>query len=201
MSALIWPLLAQIPLFPDVLGQFDTKRAKDRHTGVDLYGEIGQPIIAMEDGEVVLVEAFTGEHVVKDTDRSPHWNNTWAVYIEGTHSVILYGEVRPTVVQGQRVRQGDVIGTLLPVPRKFKGRPGVMLHIELLRHGTRETFWWYCDQPQPDCFSDPTPLLREAAGDTFQVFDMDYDDVRFCDPLAEVHLDPRYVFGSKLNHA
>lgn len=202
MPALIWPLMAQTPLFPDRLGQFGNVRKNDVHTGIDLYCEVDQPVIAMEDGEVVLVEAFTGEHVVKEEDKSPWWNNTWAVLIEGAHGVLAYCEIRPVVQQGQWVRQGDVIGTVIPVLRKFKGRPMVMLHFERLRHGSRETFWWRRDQPQPDCFIDPTSILREAAGPSFATFEMDtYDGVRFRDANAVVELDPRYVFGAKLTHA
>lgn len=141
MPSLLWPLPGQSPLFPDEPGQIGAIREEDVHAGVDLYTGMYQPVVAMENGVVVLVEAFTGAHVRKKRDRSPWWHDTWAVLVKGASGVIVYGEVRPCVATGQRVAAGDVIGHVIPVLRKFKGRPMVMLHLELLRHGTRQTYW------------------------------------------------------------
>ena len=56
----IWPLTAA-PLFPDEPGQFGTRRVEDVHTGVDLYCELGTEVRAVEAGEVVALEWFTGQ--------------------------------------------------------------------------------------------------------------------------------------------
>lgn len=198
MSRFVWPLLGQEPLFPDEPGRFGTVRKSDVHTGVDLYTGMEQPVVAVEDGEVVLVEAFTGAHVVKEADRSPWWNNTWAILVEGRSGVITYGEVRPYVAIGERVIAGQVIGHVIPVLRTFKGRPMVMLHLELMRPGTRETLWWKSDEPRPAALLDPTPMLARAAGGIQPIFDLDfYDGIRFRDPSAKVSIS--YEYGSRLN--
>ncbi len=199
MTQLIWPLIGQQPLFPDEPGRFGSVRKSDVHTGVDLYTGMNQPVVAMEDGEVVLVEPFTGAHVAKEADRSPWWNDTWAILVEGASGVIVYGEVRPVVSIGERVVAGQVIGHVIPVLRTFKGRPMVMLHLELMRHGTRETFWWKAGEPPPAALLDPTSMLVRAAGGTQPIFDLDfYDGVRFRDLTAKASI--AYEFGSKLTH-
>ena len=71
-------------------GSFGYKRKFDIHTGVDLYCNKGDQVFAIEDGEVVAIEWFTGEKV-----DMPWWNNTQAVAIKGKSGVINYGEIIP----------------------------------------------------------------------------------------------------------
>ncbi|OGL95543.1 hypothetical protein A2348_04120 [Candidatus Uhrbacteria bacterium RIFOXYB12_FULL_58_10] len=196
MSKPIWPLLGQTPLFPDAPGQFAALRTHETHTGVDLYCDVAQSVVAMEDGVVANVEPFTGAHVVDAP--SPWWNNTWAVLVEGPSGVIAYGEIQPCVAIGQCVVAGERVGTILPVLRTFKGRPMVMLHLELLRSGTLATTTWWNDTTRPDHLLDPTPLLRRASGELFpRTFDLGhYDGRRFRDALAPTNI--RYRFGDKL---
>lgn len=197
LPPLVWPLFDQPPLFPDAPGKFAAIREHNVHTGVDLYANPNQAVVAMEDGVVVAVEPFTGAHVPGD-DCSPWWKDTWAIFVEGASGVIVYGEVRPLVDVGKRVRTNEHIGFVLPVLRTFKGRPMVMLHLELLRRETRSTSWWLPCTPQPETVLDPAALLRAAAGPpTPRVFDLDfYDGVRFRDPSAEVKIV--YDFGVRL---
>lgn len=196
MANLLWPLLGQSPLFPDAPGEFAAERTHENHTGDDVYTEIGQPVVSMEDGIVVSIERFTGAHVPGKP--SPWWNDTWAVLVEGASGVVVYGEIRPGVEVGQRLRAGDLVGKVIPVLRTFKGRPMVMLHVELLRPGTRKTAIWPRGTERPADLLDPTPMLRRAAGEaTPQQFDLDfYDGLRFRDPNAPVNI--KYAFGQKL---
>jgi hypothetical protein len=48
-----------IPAHPHP-GAFAARRRHDVHTGVDLYCSEGEPVLAVEDGDVVNVEPFTG---------------------------------------------------------------------------------------------------------------------------------------------
>ncbi len=196
MPPLIWPLPGQAPLFPDAPGRFAARRTHENHTGVDLYAETGQPVVSTEDGVVIGIECFTGAHVPETA--SFWWNDTWAVLVEGASGVVVYGEIRPGVEVGQRLRAGDLVGKVIPVLRTFKGRPMVMLHVELLRPGTRKTAVWPRGTRRPRSLLDPTPLLRSAAGEpTAQEFDLDfYDGLRFRDPAAPVKV--KYAFGQKL---
>lgn len=197
MRLLRWPLPGQAPLIPDAPGRFAAKRTHENHTGEDVYTEIGQPVVSMEHGTVVAIERFTGVHVPGKP--SPWWNDTWAVLVEGASGVIVYGEIRPDVAVGQTVRAGDPIGAVIPVLRTFKGRPMVMLHVELLKPGTRKTAVWPRGTRRPRHLLDPTPLLRAAAGDiTPRQFDLGfYDGRHFRDPAAPENI--KYKFGWRLD--
>lgn len=151
----VWPLAAP-PLLPDEPGQFGARRRFDRHTGVDLYCNPGTPVLAVERGQVTSIVPFTGTHA-----ESPWWAETWAALVAGKTGVVVYGEISTTLKVGDRIAQGDVLGHVLPVLRTFKGRPMVMLHLELMDH-TREPYWWRLEDPQPDHLHDPTPLLPAA---------------------------------------
>jgi len=166
----LWPLKNCRPLFPDKQGAFACERRHDVHTGIDLYCEVGTEVLALEDGKVISIEGFTGEHA---DDPSPWWRDTKAILVEGASGVVAYGEVCPLVEVGQPVHAGDTIGTVVCVLLEFKGRPMTMLHIELLKPDA-ETAWWKKGEPRlanlwkpsdtmPDCLLDPTRLLEEAA--------------------------------------
>lgn len=182
-KTLYWPIRDMPPLFPDEPGCFGTRRRNDVHTGIDLYCEKDTLVCAVEAGTVVRIEVFTGPRTVPP---SPWWNETHALLVEGASGVINYGEVKPLVEVGQQVEAGQVVAVIeTPVLRKFKGRPMVMLHMELMTPGTRETFWWHLDEDRPAALLDPTPLLVQAAGGQKPTFDLaTYDQVSFIDPVA-----------------
>ena len=69
-------------------GGFGSIRKHDIHTGVDIYCEQEQQVVAVEDGEVVLIENFTGENA---SPPSPWWKETKAILIEGISGVVVYG--------------------------------------------------------------------------------------------------------------
>lgn len=172
------------PLFPDASGEFGHKRRYDTHTGVDLYCELGQRIVACEDGVVVGIPWFTGSNAPNESGSpSDWWNDTKAVLIEGKSGVITYGEIGPqqiSVSVGDEVKAGDFIGVVeTPVLKSFKGRPNVMLHLELLRTGERENPWW--TETVPPGLLDPTEHLKQSAPGA-PAFDLAlYDGVMFAD--------------------
>lgn len=193
-----WPLKDQTPMFPDSPGRFAVKRKFDYHTGIDLYCELGQEVIAIEDGIVVTVEAFTGEEA-----ECAWWNDTEAVLIKGESGVFNYAEVTPLVKEGDEVKAGQVIAVVdTAVLKSFKGRPMVMLHLELLSHDTDTSPWWYITEddevklkehrihrndgpPRPNNIWDPEPALQEIAGEDLITFRLeDYDGEKFKDPNA-----------------
>lgn len=139
-------------------GGFGTNRKFDVHTGIDIYCEPEQSVVAVEDGKVVLIEYFTGE---LSNPPSPWWHNTKSVLIEGSSGVVVYGEIRPleTIQVGQHVKQGECIGNVITVLKKDKGIPMTMLHLELYKYGTRETVIWNIDKSKPENLLDPTMKL------------------------------------------
>ncbi|HDR9105402.1 TPA: M23 family metallopeptidase [Burkholderia vietnamiensis] len=146
-----------LPLAPHP-GAFGVQRAKHTHEGIDLYAPEGTPVSAVESGRVVAVVPFTGPHA-----RLPWWLDTWAVFVEGASGVVVYGEIAPSVQQGDSVDAGQVLGSVLTVLAKDKGRPRAMLHLELHRAGSRSAPEWLEHDARPDVLLDPTPRLLEAA--------------------------------------
>ena len=154
--------LKDATLLPDELGVFGANRKHHTHEGIDLYGEQGEPVFAVEDGIVVGAERFTGEHCKIP---SPWWNNTEALLIEGASGVVLYGEItilRPFIVMDKQIKAGDCIGYLETVLKKDKGRPKTMLHLELYKHGTRQSVEWEHDKVRPLNLLDPTVFVERA---------------------------------------
>lgn len=151
------PIPAPHPPPPE--GRFGAVRRHDVHTGLDLYCPPGAPVAAMEAGTVVAVEPFTGAHV-PPPDSSPWWRDTWAVLVEGPRGVIVYGEIHPAVRPGDPVAAGQILGEVIPVLRRDKGRPTAMLHLEWMRPGARQTRWWRHGEPPPPELHDPAPLME-----------------------------------------
>lgn len=142
------------------VGAFGVKRKNHHHEGVDLYCPQGTEVYAMEDGEVVMIENFTGPAAGSDW-----WNDTKAIHVEGESGVIVYGEVIPCeqIKVGHKIKQGEMIANVEPVLKKDKGRPMSMLHLELYKHGSRQTVEWHPMQDDvPEFLQDPTLLLIDA---------------------------------------
>lgn len=172
----IWPLKSE-PWMPGKRGSFGAVRTYDVHTGVDLYCELGAEVMAVEDGQVISIENFTGPNA---DDPSPWWNDTKAILVRGPSGVILYGEVEPQVKVGDFVKTGQVIAAVEDsVIRKYKGRPMVMLHFELMKPEATISQWWKLGDPQPEVLLDPTPHLKAAAPE-HKTFSLDsYDEKSF----------------------
>jgi murein DD-endopeptidase MepM/ murein hydrolase activator NlpD len=154
-----WPLghrKYSLPQHPEP-GSFGQRRRYDYHTGIDLYADLGDTALAVEDGRVVAIEHFTGPDA-----GSPWWHATKAVLVEGTSGVVLYGEIDPSVTVGAAVQRGDLVGHVVTVLRNNKGLPMNMLHLELYTAETRESVWWRLNEKQPEQLLDPTDLLRIA---------------------------------------
>ncbi len=157
----IWPLPGAEMIVPGAMphpGSFGAIRKFDIHTGIDLYCELQQSVLAVEDGEIVLIENFTGAHAIPS---SPWWNDTQAILIEGDSGVVVYGEIKPleTLKIGDIVKRGETIGNVITVLKKDKGTPATMLHLELYKKGTRETVIWNLGTPQPEVLLNPLSKL------------------------------------------
>lgn len=145
-------------------GAFGSVRKHDVHTGVDLYVPASCLVYAFESGTVVAIEEFTGPEA-----ESPWWLPTQAILVEGPTGVVCYGEVVAINLDvGDKVSQGQILAYVSPVLPEGKERPDIpghsrfMLHFELYQRGTRETVWWYKDEPKPKNLKDPTDYLLEA---------------------------------------
>ncbi len=151
-------LTHKLPKLGDA-GYFGAVRKHDVHTGIDLYCDDGERVYSIEDGTVVAIEKFTGEHA-----DSPWWNNTWAILIEGLSGVIVYGEilVKKDLEVGNLIKSGDYIGSVKQVLKQDKGHnPPAMLHLELMEHGYHKTVWWKLGEKKPDGLKNPYELLED----------------------------------------
>ena len=139
-------------------GAFGAIRHQHVHTGVDLYAPYGCPVTAMESGRIVRIDYFTGSIV-----NMPWWNNTMAVYVEGETGTFCYGEIQPLVTEvGANIQEGDIVGYVVTVLKKYKGRPMSMLHIELYDHGYTDDWGeWKIGEPRPKHLQDPTSFLEK----------------------------------------
>lgn len=156
---MIFPVLplVEIPVTPHP-GSFGAVRKFDIHTGVDLYVPEGTEVYAMEAGQVISIENFTGPKA-----GSPWWLDTQAILIEGASGVLLYGEVDASVQVGDQVTEGQLLGRVKRVLIKDKGKPVTMLHFERYEPWVRySVFWGLTDPKMPKGLLDPTDLLLSA---------------------------------------
>lgn len=152
----------------DQPGYFGAIRKHDIHTGIDLYTTEGAAVYAMEDGEVIRVDCFTGSKIGFDW-----WNETFAVMIEGKSGVINYGEIEPNCKVGDKIKEGDKIGHVIRVlpPEKLRidipNHSCSMLHIELYEGSYREFAIWELNATRPIGLLDPIVLFEEYEYEIF----------------------------------
>lgn len=155
-------------------GSFWEDRKDRHHCGIDLYAPEGEPVIAIEKGEVIDVGIMTSPKVIS------YWNETYYIIVRN-HSGLFckYGELgTSTVKAGDRVEAGQIIGHVGTVLnsekidenspeyiKKLKDRNPSMLHFELWE---AEPFVedndylggnWFGDD-RPKMLLDPTEYLR-----------------------------------------
>lgn len=153
-----------LPLSPHP-GSFGLVRTNHVHEGVDLYCPTGTLVSAVEDGCVVAILPFTGVNafavnpVTGAVEALHWWHDTDVVLVEGASGVVAYGEIASLCKVGDNLIAGEVLGEVLQVLKKDKGRPRSMLHIELHVAGTRVPSCWYQENGRPSSLLDPTPYL------------------------------------------
>lgn len=147
------PLKNLLPISSE--GSFGALRRYDIHTGIDLYCENGDEVYSIEDGIISAIVDFTGPCA-----GSPWWNDTKAVFVEGMSGAVLYGEIEPLIKVGDKIQAGDLIGKVIQVLKKDKGKPLCMLHLECYTKGTTEPVWWYIGDTKPYNLQNPWFLIR-----------------------------------------
>lgn len=159
----LWPLTRSIPEVPRAPepGAFGVARKFDIHTGVDLYCEPDETVLAVESGLVTSVVPFTGPQA-----ESPWWLETFALTVQNEWWTVVYGEVArdglPAV--GATIEAGQPLGRVARVLRHDKGLPTTMLHFEVYNHPFVAPVWWHAGQPKPYGLLNPTDLLIAARG-------------------------------------
>jgi hypothetical protein len=146
-------------------GAFGNARKFNFHEGIDLYGQEGQTVYAINPGVIVSNEMFTGPEVGHDW-----WLSTDAVTVRSETEYFVYGELKSDLRVGDEVRSGSIIGNLVPVlpPEKIRSyiprHSNVMLHLEKWNFKYNpDTGWkpWLTREDRPEWLEDPTPDLIE----------------------------------------
>ncbi len=106
-------------------GRFDAPRSGNRrHHGLDLVGTIGEPVHAVRSGRIIRAGQHHGLGLFVQIQHRGHWRS-------------LYAHLQTMAVsEGQRVRQGQIIGTVGKTGNAH--HPWIMphLHMELAHEGT-----------------------------------------------------------------
>jgi len=169
----LWPVLTQDKKkikvsYKDVRGKFHGKWGRHfgtlrkgehgirRHAGIDLFANIGDIVVAMEDGTVISTLPFT--------------DGTWALYVlNDTGEIINYGELKKGSwkqfgIDGgfyttQRIKRGQPLGTVGATE---------MLHLETIKGDTtvdeirKRQLQWPDGHPAPEQLLDPSQYLVTA---------------------------------------
>lgn len=138
-------------------GSFGFVRKNHIHEGIDLYTNFLEPVYSISSGKIIDISQFTGEKV-----NSPWWNDTWAVLVEHDDFVINYGEIKPSkkLYINQIIKTKTLIGYVVPVLKKDKGRPMNMLHFECYTKDTKKSLsCWQLNTEKPKNLINPTDLL------------------------------------------
>jgi len=154
-----YPLLNfKIPKFGAV-GDFGYRRSFYHHSGIDLYCQKDEKIFAIEDGIITNIEIFTGPNA---NPKSPWWNETFSIMIEGASGAIGYCELLPLphLKIGYKVKEGEIIAQIIPVLKKDKGNGTTMLHLEHYVSGTKDHVTWVLDTEKPKELLNPRYLLE-----------------------------------------
>ena len=144
-------------------GAFGCARKYNFHEGIDLYGNEGDWISAIRDGEVISNARFTGA-----SEGHPWWLETDALLVKDEDGYYVYGELRSPLKPGDKVTSGQKIGEMIPVltPDKFRpdipGHSVTMLHLERWNNGYDPAIGWVAwttRDTRPSYLEDPTPEL------------------------------------------
>ncbi len=152
--------ICEIPILPHP-GAFSKVRKNHVHEGVDLYCRYLEPVYSMAEGEIVAIQQFTGHCM-----NSPWWNDTYCVMVKSLSEdfsiCINYGEIMPlpSLSIGHKVTSSQLIGHVIPVLKKDKGRPMNMLHLEFYHHDvSKPIYQWKIGEAKPMQLLDPTQTL------------------------------------------
>lgn len=155
-------------------GSFWEDRKDRHHCGIDLYAPGGEPVLAIEEGEVIDVGIMTSPEMIS------YWNKTYYIIIRNLSGLFCkYGELGSSNVKtGDTVEAGQVIGNVGTVLnnekidgnapeyiQKLKDNNPSMLHFELWEDEPvveDENYLggnWFRDE-RPKKLLDPTEYLR-----------------------------------------
>jgi Membrane proteins related to metalloendopeptidases len=125
---------------------FGAPRDERFHAGVDLAGSPGDEVCACEAGIIVAHHRFL--------------NPTDALLVAcDSGFVINYGEVEHDSWRSYNLSKGSRVEAGQPIARIGKTAYGAMLHFEMYRAGTLQTYPWFRSASPPSALLNPTAYL------------------------------------------
>jgi murein DD-endopeptidase MepM/ murein hydrolase activator NlpD len=149
-----------------IVGQSARRWLADRSSGtryhirIDLFANYGDPVVAIEDGEIIDSRPFCcGDN-----------KTTNSLLVAHANVVVNYGEVAPDSLRrnglssGSRVRAGQIIAYVGRNPGRCDQANQIpcgdsMIHFETYAPGTRRINRWMKNQPRPANVLNPTQYL------------------------------------------
>jgi len=121
------------------------------HVAVDLWGNAGDHVIAVEDGEIVHFYPF--------------YNGVYALIVQcNSNLVINYGEVDSSSLTNLNLQKGARVKAGQPIAIIGKSNSGTsMCHFETYVSGTVSNQRWLVGSPPPHALLNPTAYLVELA--------------------------------------
>jgi murein L,D-transpeptidase YcbB/YkuD len=119
------------------------------HVGIDLYGNVGDPVVAVADGTIANFYEF--------------YAGSYALIVNHGAVTVNYSEVRADSLGanglrvGDRVRAGQVMGAVAMLVESH------MCHFETYLPGTTANKRWLVADPRPQALLNPTALLLHLA--------------------------------------
>lgn len=106
-----WPVpdsFSHRPPSPGEHGCFWEDRGDRFHAGVDIYASLGSRVVAVEDGQVIIVQQFTSP------DLLDYWNITYSILVKTSSGLIArYAELSDIVIHtGDQIVAGQVLGRI-----------------------------------------------------------------------------------------
>jgi murein DD-endopeptidase MepM/ murein hydrolase activator NlpD len=116
------------------------------HVGLDLYGAVGDTVVACEAGQIVNIHPF--------------YLDTMALLVLHDSGIVVnYGEIARDSWGSLRI--GDRVAAGQPIARIGQLNRGSMCHFETYTSETRQTTRWKWNTPRPDNILNPTRFLLE----------------------------------------
>lgn len=130
--------------------RFGADRDSRYHAGIDLYANIGDPVLAMESGTVVAMKTF--------------FHGAWALYLCTDSGITLnYGEIERNSWRDFGISPGSRVVAGAPLARiALMSGGSYMLHFETYAGCVTRNYPWYKSKGAPASLLNPTKYLLRA---------------------------------------
>jgi len=157
----IWPLSSRrerIVSYRSVTGsaignwarRFGADRDSRYHAGIDLYANVGDPVLAMEKGTVTAMRTF--------------FHGAWSLYLCTDSGITInYGEIARNSWRDYGISPGSRVETGQPLAKiALMSGGSYMLHFETYAGCVTRNYPWYKSRGAPSALLNPTKYLLRA---------------------------------------